>query len=65
MHEHRCIFCGQITEDGIHLRGRLICSRCEKKLVNTGVDEPAYQSYKQGIKTIWDNIPKTNSQYID
>ncbi len=50
---HRCIFCGNITIDGIQLRGRLICSECEQELINTQVDEPAYQSYKQGIKAIW------------
>lgn len=64
--EHHCIFCGQTTEEGIHLRGRLICSECERKLVNTKVDEPAYQDYKQRLKIIWhNNLPKTNSHFVD
>ncbi|AZR74414.1 hypothetical protein BBF96_14070 [Anoxybacter fermentans] len=51
--ENRCIFCGELHIDGIRLCGKLICASCEKDLVNTEVDEPAYQCYKNGIKVIW------------
>lgn len=51
--ENRCIFCEEVHTEGIHLRGKFICSKCENELLNTPVDEPAYQNYKEGLKIIW------------
>lgn len=51
--ENRCIFCEELHTEGIHLRGKFICSTCEQELLNTQVDEPAYQTYKEGLKLIW------------
>lgn len=56
--EKRCIFCEELHPEGILLRGKFICSQCENELLNTQVDEPAYQTYKEGLKLIWTDQEK-------
>lgn len=50
---NRCIFCDELHMEGIHLRGKFICSKCEKELLEIQVDEPEYDVYKEGLKVIW------------
>ncbi len=50
--DKRCIFCGELHIDGIRICGKLICSSCEKMLVNTEVNEPVYENYKEIITAI-------------
>ena len=63
--ENRCIFCDQIYEEGIRLRGKFICKACEEELLKIQVDEPAYDTYKEGIKIIWTGqIPRKNPDTV-
>lgn len=55
--ESKCIICGDLHIDGIRVRGKLICSKCEQELVGVQADEPLYEGYKQGMKAIWDFDP--------
>jgi hypothetical protein len=59
--ENRCIFCEELHTEGIHLRGKFICSKCESELLNAQVDEPAYQNYKEGLKLIWTDQTKEHN----
>lgn len=63
--ENRCIFCDQIDVEGIRLRGKFICKACEEELLKIQVDEPAYDTYKEGIKIIWTGqIPRSESDTV-
>lgn len=55
--ESKCMICGNLHMEGIRIRGKLICSACEKELVGIQVDEPLYDDYKERVKSIWDFDP--------
>ena len=45
-----CIICSKSCRNGIIIKGKLICSECEKKIVSSNVDTDFYQYYKNQIK---------------
>lgn len=50
MHKSRCIICGKEGYDGIILRGKLICTCCEAKVMVCELDSDFYQFYKVRLK---------------
>ncbi|NMF06903.1 sigma factor G inhibitor Gin [Clostridium beijerinckii] len=47
-----CFLCGASDCDGIILNGEKICKACEEKIVNTNVEDPDYDYYKDNIRII-------------
>lgn len=45
-----CIICSKYCRNGIIIKGKLICSECEKKIVSSNVNTDFYQYYKNQIK---------------
>lgn len=67
----QCSICGLVPEnglyDGLYLRGKFICSGCEKKLVATGPDSANYEEQIQYIRGILFTVlhrVKKNSKYV-
>ncbi|MGE5577116.1 MAG: sigma factor G inhibitor Gin [Syntrophothermus sp.] len=54
----RCLICEKVVTDGITIRGRRICSECERDLVDLPVEDPAYDGYLARIKALWPNLPE-------
>lgn len=49
MNKSICIICG--TEGhGIMIRGKLICTECEKKAINCDINSDFYEFYKNRLK---------------
>lgn len=62
--DRRCIICGQLHIDGIRIRGKLICTLCEKDIITTEVDEKSYQDLQEEVKTIWSKDTAYNFQSL-
>jgi hypothetical protein len=45
-----CIICSKSCRNGIIIKGKLICSQCEKKILSSNVDTDFYEYYKNQIK---------------
>lgn len=45
-----CIICSKPCRNGIIIKGKLICSECEKKIISSNVDTDFYQYYKNQIR---------------
>ena len=50
MDKSRCIICGKEGDSGIILRGKLICTCCEAKVMVCELDSDFYQFYKSRLK---------------
>lgn len=48
-----CIICDETQQEGIIILGSFICSHCERKIVETSVEQEDYCSYFPKIKKIW------------
>lgn len=48
-----CSFCGDVRLHGVAILEQWMCSECEEKLLNTDVNDPAYQDNKDKMKAIW------------
>lgn len=55
----KCIVCGEPSKQGIHLYTSFICIDCEKAMVSTSTNDPAYKFYIKQLKVI--NEPKIHS----
>lgn len=49
----RCIFCDEAHNEGIFLHGKFICANCQEDILNIDVNDPEYDTYKEGIKVVW------------
>lgn len=47
-----CFMCGASDCDGIILNGEKICKACEKKIIDTNVNDVDYNIHKDKIKLI-------------
>lgn len=47
-----CFMCGATDCDGIILNGEKICKACEKKIIDTNVNDVDYNIHKDKIKLI-------------
>lgn len=52
MKKQTCIICGKPLTDAIIIKGRGICSVCEKRLMNLKPGNDFYEHYKQCIKKV-------------
>lgn len=52
MRKQTCIICGKPLADGIIINNRVICSICEKRLVNLQPGNDFYEHYKECIKKV-------------
>ena len=50
MRNCKCIVCGRTLKDGIILEGKLICSRCEKRMLIENNYTDIYNLIKNRIK---------------
>ncbi|WBW97497.1 sigma factor G inhibitor Gin [Oceanirhabdus sp. W0125-5] len=50
MRNCKCIVCGRTLKDGIILEGKLICSRCEKRMLIENNYTDIYKLIKNRIK---------------
>lgn len=50
MRNCKCIVCGRTLKDGIILEGKLICSRCEKRMLIENNYTDVYKLIKNRIK---------------
>ncbi|GIM30023.1 protein CsfB [Clostridium polyendosporum] len=48
--KNNCIICGKHCENGIIIKGKVICSSCEEKLVSCEIGTDFYEYYKDCIK---------------
>ncbi|MDO7788117.1 sigma factor G inhibitor Gin [Desulforamulus aquiferis] len=53
-----CILCGEKLRPhqygaAVVILGSIICSGCEKRIVNLTCDDPDYEVYSRGLKKIW------------
>ncbi|HUW65864.1 MAG TPA: sigma factor G inhibitor Gin [Spirochaetia bacterium] len=46
----KCLMCRQSFVRGISIRGHLLCTGCERRLLNLTCDDPAYDSFRLGLK---------------
>ncbi|WP_176758812.1 sigma factor G inhibitor Gin [Alkaliphilus peptidifermentans] len=49
----QCFICNHQDNTGIALLNQFICSRCERKIVNTSPSQIKYQLFKEKIKLLW------------
>lgn len=45
-----CAICRKPSGDGVSIFGKLICSECEKTMVNLDINDGGYDEYKDLIK---------------
>lgn len=50
--ENVCAVCGNISDNGIMIKGNFICPCCEEDIVNITPDEYNYDFYVKKIKII-------------
>lgn len=50
MRNCKCIVCGRSLNDGIILKGKLICNRCEKRMISEDNETDIYLLIKNKIK---------------
>jgi len=51
-----CTICAEEIyegQEGFKLLGRYICEKCEKKIVDSTVEDKSYFLLKEKIRTIW------------
>ncbi|MCJ7842933.1 sigma factor G inhibitor Gin [Lederbergia sp. NSJ-179] len=51
----KCIVCEKPQKHGIHLYTSFICTDCEKAMVTTSTQDPAYHFYIKQLKVIKEN----------
>ncbi|WP_280772218.1 sigma factor G inhibitor Gin [Salipaludibacillus daqingensis] len=51
-----CLICFSSKNVGIHLQDFFICSDCEKKMVNAGVDDPHYLVYVHRLRRVRESL---------
>ena len=53
-----CIICGETPPlgiaDGVILRGRFLCTACEKEILTLDVDSSDYELVVEKLKSIWE-----------
>jgi len=47
-----CVICEKHEPHGLFLLDRYICPHCERQMVNTEADEPAYDVFVQRLKKV-------------
>ncbi|MEG1003819.1 MAG: sigma factor G inhibitor Gin [Clostridium sp.] len=52
--ENTCVICGHVSDNGIIIKGEMICPMCEVDIVNVTPGDPKYNTYVEGIKNILD-----------
>ncbi|MGM9987029.1 MAG: sigma factor G inhibitor Gin [Bacillaceae bacterium] len=53
----QCVVCEKDSDFGIHLLEKFICDKCQKEIIHTDVDDPAYIFYIDKLKNV--KIPTT------
>ncbi|MDB5084852.1 MAG: csfB [Bacilli bacterium] len=48
-----CIICGEQQEMGIHIGEKYLCLGCERKIVNTEVENKLYRTYVKKMRQIF------------
>lgn len=51
--ENVCVICENVSDNGIVIKGELVCPTCEYEMVNSNPGEPKYDTYVDGIKKIY------------
>jgi uncharacterized protein YlaI len=51
-----CIICEQKTEEYLLVRGQIICTRCEQRILDLKINHPHYNFYKERIKRLWEPV---------
>ena len=64
MNEQTCLFCGKETKDGLWIFSALLCSQCEKELLNTEVAAPRYGEYVAKLKKVWSSYTSDHANEI-
>lgn len=48
-----CIICAAAGGEGLAVRGRYICERCEARIVRLQVSDPQYDFFRERLKLLW------------
>ena len=48
-----CCMCNKMAKANLILTNTNICTRCEKKIMATKIEDKDYLRYKEGIKQVW------------
>lgn len=51
--ENICIICGNVSDNGIIVKGELICPNCEVDLINIKPENKKYDYYVDNIRNIF------------
>lgn len=51
--ENTCGICGNVSDNGIIVKGELICPNCELDLINSKPENNEYDYYVDKIRTIF------------
>lgn len=49
----KCCTCGKMTKDHLLILGKIICLRCEDRIVHAEAKDINYQEYKEGLKKLF------------
>lgn len=48
-----CIICGRISQEGLRVMGKFICSACEKRIANSKISDADYDKLRERLKELW------------
>lgn len=57
MEDENCIVCGESCSGGLAVRQRVICGKCERRIVLADVSDAGYEELKFNLRKLWTGVP--------
>lgn len=51
--ENSCVICGNVSDNGIIIKGNLVCPNCEVNMLNIEPGDKEYNSYILKLKNLF------------